>query len=134
MIDQLPQVSSSKPTQQPSIGSSISKRKQAAAVQPSKIDVIQEEEAEPTAEQINTQPESSNAEQQINIDRENAESHECYENEYAANIAMDMPIKIIGGSSRPHTTSTSIGRPMDKAVLPTVLEKPITDEQLIEFE
>ena len=68
MVDQLPQVSSSKPTQQPSIGSSIAKRKQ-AATQPSKIDVIQEEDAEPTADAINTQPESSNAEQ-INIDRE----------------------------------------------------------------
>ena len=70
MVDQLPQVSSSKPTQQPSIGSSIAKRKQ-AATQPSKIDVIQEEEAEPTADAMNTQPESSNAEQ-INIDRENS--------------------------------------------------------------
>lgn len=47
---------------------------------------------------------------------------------------MDIPIKIIGGSGRPHTTSTSVGRQMDQSVLPTVLEKPITDEQLIEFE
>ena len=142
---QQPTVSSAKPTEQPSIGSSTSaastaaaaKRKQIASAattnqKTSQIDVIQEEAAEVAMTNNVESSKSRSGETDDNINNGSKAST------IMPVAATEKPIKIIKRPSTNTRVTTadqlSAQGAKRESVLAAVPEKPITDEQLIEFE